>query len=85
MLRYFFNLAGAVHDPDNEGIELEGIDQARTEAVKFASDYIRNRPEVVWLGDELRLEVTNSQQILLFTLIVFGVDAPAAQSPKRPT
>ena len=82
---FFFNLAGAVHDPDNEGIELESLDQAREEAVKFAGDYIRNRPEVVWLGDELRLEVRNGNRILQFTLVVFGVDAPAAQAPKLPT
>lgn len=84
VMRYFFNLAGAVHDPDDEGHELENLGQARHQAVKFAGEYMRDRPEVVWLGDELRLEVTNSNRILQFTLIVLGVDAPAAQRPKNP-
>lgn len=84
MSRYFFNLAGAVHDPDNEGYELDDLGQARHEAVRYAAEYIRDRPEVVWLGDELRLEVTNGKGVLLFTLILFGVDAPAAQRPTHP-
>jgi hypothetical protein len=35
-MRYFFNLAGAVYDPDNEGTELASMADARIEAVKFA-------------------------------------------------
>ena len=84
MARYFFNLAGAVHDPDDEGHELANLGEARHQAVKFAAEYIHGRPEIVWLGDELRLEVTNSNRMLQFTLIVLGVDAPAAKPPKLP-
>jgi hypothetical protein len=74
-MRYFFNLAGAVYDPDNEGFELESLSDARIEAVRVASEYLRDRPEVAWLGDEFRLEVTNSDRVLLFTFIALGVDA----------
>lgn len=84
MARYFFNLAGAVHDPDDEGIELGNLNEARHEAVKFAAEYIRDRPEIVWSGDELRLEVTNSDKLLQFTLIMFGVDAPVSGPHKPP-
>lgn len=28
-MRYFFNLAGAVYDPDNEGVELADLSEAR--------------------------------------------------------
>ena len=83
-MRYFFHLAGAVQDSDDMGVELKGLDQAREQAVKFAAEYLRDRPEVVWLGNELRLEVTNSKEMLLFTLIVAGVDAPAAEPPALP-
>jgi hypothetical protein len=30
------------------------------------------------MGEEARVEVTDSNQLLLFTVIVFGVDSPAA-------
>ena len=81
-MRYFFNLAGAVYDPDNEGFELANISEARMAAVKFAGEYLRDRPEVAWLGDEFRIEVANSNRVLLFTFIAIGVDAPAG-SGKR--
>jgi len=76
-MRFFFNLAGAVYDPDNEGHELANVSVARIEAVKFAGEFLRDRPEVVWLGEEFRVEVTNGQRLLLFTVIVLGIDAPA--------
>jgi hypothetical protein len=76
-VRYFFNLGGAVDDRDDEGFELPSLSDARGEAVKFAGEYLRDRPEVAWLGDEFRVEVTNSSNLLLFTFIALGVDAPA--------
>ena len=79
-MRYFFNLAGAVYDPDNEGIELANISLAREYAVRAAAEYMQDHPEIVWLGEEFRLEVTNKDQLILFTLIVMGVDAAAARS-----
>jgi hypothetical protein len=77
-MRFFFNLAGAVHNPDNEGIELASITEARTLAVQSAAELIRDRPEVVWKGEEFRVEVTDSNALVLFTVIVIGVNAPAA-------
>ena len=76
-MRYFFNIDGAVSDPDEEGIELPTITEARTEAVRFAAEYLRERPETAWLGDEFRVEVTNADALILFTFIAIGVDAPA--------
>lgn len=75
---YYFNLAGAVHDPDEEGLELASLSDARIDAARFAGEYLRDRPEVVWTGDEFRIEVTDGEGILLFTFVAIGVDAPAA-------
>jgi hypothetical protein len=74
-VRYFFNIAGAVQDPDDEGYELASISDARIEAVKAASEYLRDRPEVVWLGDEFRVEVSDGEGVLQFTFIAVGVVA----------
>ncbi len=73
---YFFNLAGAVYDPDVEGVELASLGEARVRAAKYASDVLLERPDVVWTGEELRIEVTDARQLVLFTLIIMGVDAP---------
>jgi hypothetical protein len=75
-VRYFFNLAGSVYDPDNEGYELGDLGEARIVATRFAAEYLRDRPEVAWAGEEFRIEVTDENRRLLFTLITVGVDAP---------
>jgi hypothetical protein len=73
----FFDLAGAVYDPDIEGYEVATIDQARVLAAKHVAKIIGDRPEVVWAGEEVRLEVTDERQLVLFTIMVVGVDAAA--------
>lgn len=82
-MRYFFNVTGAVHEPDNKGLEISSLSDARIAAVKFASDYLRDRPELVWLGEEFRVEVTDEKQRTLFTFIAVGVDAPAQEGRLR--
>lgn len=76
---FFFNQAGAVYDPDVEGIELATMSQARIQAVKFAAQMLLDRPEMAWLGDEYRVEVTDENQLVLFTFIALGVDSAAAK------
>ena len=75
---YFFNVAGANYDPDVEGIELASMGDARVMAAKHAGKLLRDRPGLVWAGEELRVEVTDANQLVLFTVIVIGVDSPAA-------
>jgi hypothetical protein len=76
----FFNLAGAIYDPDVEGHEVATIDEARVLAAIHAGEVIRDRPDVVWAGDEVRLEITDEHQVVLFTIIVAGVDAAPDES-----
>jgi phage terminase large subunit-like protein len=78
-MRYFFNLAGAVYDPDNDGLELPSLGDARVMAAKHAGEVLRDRPGVVWGGEELRVEVTDENRLVMFTLIVVGVDAPSTK------
>ena len=78
-MRYFFNLAGAVHDPDNEGHELPDLAAARYMSVELAAEMLREDPRLAWTGDEFRVEVTDRDRLLLFTVIVIGVDAPVAR------
>jgi hypothetical protein len=77
-MRYFFNLAGAEYDPDNLGDDLPTMHDARLMAAKVAGELLRDRPGLAWTGEELRVEVTDSDQRVLFTVIIFGVDSPGA-------
>jgi hypothetical protein len=76
---FFFNQAGAIYDPDVEGMEFATVAEARVQAVKFAGEALRDRPELAWTGDEYRVEVTDESQLLLFTFIATGVDSPAVR------
>lgn len=76
---FFFNQAGAVYDPDVQGIELATISDARIQAVKFAAQMLTDSPDIAWLGDEYRVEVTDENQLALFTFIALGVDAAASK------
>lgn len=82
-MRYFFNIAGAVQDTDNEGQEFGCLADARIGAVKFAGAYLFDRPELVWMGEEFRVEVTDSNRRCLFTFIAVGVDAQAEEGRLR--
>jgi hypothetical protein len=46
-------------------------------AAKHAGEVLRDRPGLAWTGEELRIEVTDSAQLVLFTVIVLGVNSPA--------
>lgn len=82
-MRYHFNVVGAINEPDSKGQEFSSLSDARIQAVCFASDYLRTRPELVWLGEEFRVEVTDDRNQMLFTFIAVGVDAPAGQGRMR--
>jgi hypothetical protein len=87
-MKCFFNLAGAIYDPDVEGFEVATIDEARSLAAIHVGEVIRDRPTVIWAGEEVRLEVSDENQKVLFTIIMVGVDAAAEDehpSSFRPT
>lgn len=82
-MRYFFNVAGTIHQPDDKGVEIANMSDARIRAVRFANEHLNQRPELVWLGEEFRVEVTNDEGHLLFTFVAVGVDAPADEGRLR--
>lgn len=46
-------------------------------AATFSAERLHDRPELAWLGDEFRVEVTDFSQNLLFTIITLGVEGKA--------
>jgi coenzyme F420-reducing hydrogenase alpha subunit len=82
-MRYFFNLARAAYDPDVEGVEFATPAEARAEAVRYAGEMIRDHPTMIWAGEDFRVEVTDANQLILFTVIVVGVISAAAQALKQ--
>lgn len=79
MPRYFFHRVDGGFAPDPDGTELPDLDAARTEAVLYAAQSIRDRPDYVWRGRDFRVEVTDEGGALLCTIVVLGIDAMAAR------
>lgn len=76
------NQAGAMADSDNEGSELASLSDARIMAERVAGETLGDKPDIIWKGDGLRIEVTNDRGLMLFTVIVRRVDAPAGEKPR---
>jgi hypothetical protein len=45
---------------------------------------MRDHPTLVWKGEDFRVEVTDGKKLVLFTVIVVGVDAPAGGHSLNP-
>lgn len=81
-MRFFFNqLQGEVKLGD-EGKEFATVNEARVEAVRYAAEVMRDHPTMIWTGQDFRIEVTNAEKLVLFTVVIVGVDAPAAPDLK---
>ncbi|RYF12365.1 MAG: hypothetical protein EOO77_17540 [Oxalobacteraceae bacterium] len=74
-MHYFFDVPGAICDPDREGVEIATCGDARIKAVQFASEMIRDFPEAVVTGEELRIVVRDLQRGPLFTISVRTADS----------
>ena len=84
MPRFFFHHTDGGFDPDNEGTELPDLATARVEAVRYAAEVVRDRPDEVWSGETFRIEVSDEHGMLLCTVVILGLDAPAARGVRRP-
>lgn len=76
-MRCFLNLAGAVYDPDDLGLELDTIQEVRVAAARHIAEIIRDMPSLLWAGEVLHLEVTDENRTLLLTIVTSGIDGPA--------
>lgn len=79
MPRYHFHRTDGGFSPDTEGTELDDLTTARKEAVHFAAGTMRDRPDWIWDGKDFRIEVTDDAGLLLCTVVVLGIDAPAVR------
>ncbi|HEY0028436.1 MAG TPA: hypothetical protein VGC35_11240 [Allosphingosinicella sp.] len=78
-MRYFFNESCRADLRDDTGLELANHNEARIMAVKYASEMLRDHPTLIWSGEDFRVEVEDEAGLLQFTIVIVGVDAPAAQ------
>ena len=86
--RYHFNLHDHRFVPDPEGSEFANVDAAKRQAIRLAAAILGNFPEEFLTSNEWRVEVTDSEGVLLFTIglamvLAPKVWAPSDQRPRR--
>jgi len=78
MARYFFSSQnGACHD-DDQGTELLNHGAARVRAIKYAGDVKSDEPQVLWDGNDFKVEVSDESGARLFTVVCHAINEPAS-------
>jgi hypothetical protein len=62
---------------DSDGMELPSMEAARRTAAQLASDILADSAKQAWHGADWQVQVTNGAGLILFTLLITGIDAPA--------
>lgn len=79
MPRYYFTLDDHEREVDEDGTELASAEEARTQAVMFASAWLRDHPDRIWEGADLKVEVSDEGGTLLFTVFAKGIDGESPE------
>jgi len=81
MPRYVFNVHDGQGHREGEAMTLPDLPAARLEALRFSGEVLRTSEPSLWEGEDWRLEVTDQMGLILFTLYVMAVEAPAVRAP----
>ena len=76
MKTYHFHCVDGARIPDEEGISLPNDQAAQLEAVRFSGEVLQSEPALIWEKGQWRVEVTDEDGMLLWTVITLAVDAP---------
>ena len=86
MPRYFFhtnNPRELVHQ-DDEGFEFANVHEAKAQAVAYAGRLLCDVRERFWDDGDFELLVTNDSGLILFSLRLVGIEAPAIRNLSLP-
>lgn len=85
MGRYFFHVDYGQHFADGEGLDLEDLQTARRESVRLLGEMLRDEADGFWAKPDILVTVTDKNNLTLWTLSAFGVEASSASvaRPKR--
>jgi hypothetical protein len=78
--RYFFHTVDGSRDRDTVGTEFPDHAAARKAGIRVAGELLNEDPDRLWDGQEFRVEVTNRDNTLLFTIILRAVNAVASDA-----
>jgi hypothetical protein len=76
MPRFYFHVDGP---PDNLGMDLPNVAAAKCAAVRYAGQLICEEANSFWDSGDFEMTVTDEDDLVLFSLVLTGIDAPAIQ------
>lgn len=76
---FHFNVHDGVSLPDQDGENLPDLAAARAVALDLACDLFREMGPEFWHGKEWKMDVTDGQGVILFSLTFFASQGVAAQ------
>ena len=77
MAKYHFNIHDGFDLPDREGHELPDLAAARRFAVMLGGELIRDHADAFWREGQWRMDVTDAAGLVLFSLQLSAIEAPA--------
>lgn len=73
MPRYFFDITDGTREEDLIGTDFHSLEEARTQAIRFAGELLRDHSHMIWDGHDLKVEVSNGDRVPLFAIIMSAV------------
>ena len=70
MPRYYFDVGDGSLEIDEDGISLDGLEQARSQSIMLVGEMLRFNAQPIWDGHGLRVEVSDQQRKPLFIVSV---------------
>ena len=80
MPRYHFSSVDGKREPDPEGSVLVNDEAAQAMAIQYAGEVLKSDPGLLWSHGHWRVEVTDDDGRLLFTVITLAIDAPKPEA-----
>ena len=84
MPRIHFHFSDGFSDPDSEGHEFPDLVTARVAAAQFLGQTLRDKAGDFWADGEWVLTATDDSQLVLFTVRLSALDAPALRATVAP-
>ncbi|MFS0772554.1 DUF6894 family protein [Sphingomonas sp. 1P08PE] len=80
MPHYHFHVQDGGLSLEPDGMLLTDAHEARTQAVRFAADLLRDEPPGLWADGRWSMTVTDERELPLFSLTMIATTAPDAYS-----
>ncbi|MEG3089485.1 DUF6894 family protein [Sphingomonas sp. PB4P5] len=83
MPRYFFHVQTDSRDTDDIGVELDGPQEARAQAIKTCGQLLNDDPKNFWGSKPWSVVVTDAAGLILWDLSTHGFASPAGDALDR--